>query len=311
MSEADAATPLPPLAVVVVNWNGRAVLPDCLRSLADTGYPELRVLVVDNDSCDDSLAWARANHPWCEYLQTGDNLRWAGGNNAGLRHLADTGWQGYVLLLNNDTIVPEGSLRYLATAMAHAGEAWAATPRVCFADDPARAWYDGGLAGRWSGWVRHAGIRRLTGRLRTEERYVDWGTGCALLLSRRALDVVGELDEDFYFYSEDADYCLRIRKAGGRILHVPRSLVLHKVSASVGGTTPWKLRMRHASHIRLLAKHWRRRQWPVLVPCQIAYLAGHMAFQLWHGRPAAALAVWEGTLAALRGDHRFTDGTRG
>ena len=312
MSERTSGTrDLPPLAVVVVNWNGRDVLPDCLASLADTGYPDLRVLVVDNDSQDDSLAWARENHPWCEYLQTGSNLRWAGGNNAGLRHLAAAGWEGDVLLLNNDTVVPEGSLRYLATAMAEAPDAWAATPRVCYADDPARAWYDGGVAGRWTGWIRHAGIRRLTGRLRTEERYVDWGTGCALLLSPRALREVGELDEAFYFYGEDTDYCLRIGAAGGRILHVPRSLILHKVSASVGGTSSQKLRLRSASHIRLLNKHWPRRMWPVLIPCQIAYLTAHAAWPLWHGRPAAAMAVWEGTFTTWRGDRRFTRGPGG
>jgi GT2 family glycosyltransferase len=312
VSDTEArGTPLPPLAVVVVNWNGRDVLPDCLRSLADAGYPDLRVLVVDNDSRDASLAEARRDHPWCEYLQTGANLRWAGGNNAGLRHLAADGWDGYVLLLNNDTIVPEGSLRSLVTAMADAADAWAATPRVCYAHDPARAWYDGGLAGRWTGWIRHAGIRQLTGRLRTEERYVEWGSGCALLLSPRALATVGALDENFFFYGEDTDYCLRIGAAGGRILHVPRSLVLHRVSASVGAANPHKLRLRSASHIKLLRKHWPARRWPVLIPSQLVYLAGHLAWQLWHGRPAAALALWEGTLAALRDDHRFTGSPRG
>jgi GT2 family glycosyltransferase len=291
---------LPPLTVLVVNWNGREVLPECLASLYDGGYPDLHVLLVDNGSADDSVAWVREHHPACEILETGSNLRWAGGNNAGLRHLAASGRQGHVLLLNNDTVVPEGSLRRLVAALAANEMAWAATPRICYADDPARAWYDGGLVGRWSGWVRHAGIRRLTGRLRTEERFVDWGTGCALLLSPRAIAEVGELDEGFHFYGEDTDYSLRIGEAGGRILHVPRALVLHKVSASVGGTSPLKLWLRSRSHVRLLRKHWPARRWPVLIPLQTGYLAGHAAWQLWHGRPDAAWAVWRGVLDELR-----------
>ncbi|MFN2371247.1 MAG: glycosyltransferase family 2 protein [Candidatus Krumholzibacteriia bacterium] len=291
---------LPPLAVLVVNWNGRDVLPDCLRSLAESRYPGLRLLMVDNASGDGSVAWVRAHHPQVEIVQTGANLRWAGGNNVGLRHLAATGWRGLVLLLNNDTVVPEGSLGRLAGAVVLRSEAWAATPRICYASDPARAWYDGGLVGPWTGWVRHAGIRKLTGRLRNEEHFVGWGTGCALLLTPRALQVIGELDEHFHFYGEDTDYSLRIRRAGGRILHVPRALVLHKVSASVGGgTSPRKAWLRSRSHVRLLRKHWRRWTWPLLIPCQLAFLTGHACWHLWQGRPTTALAVWQGVLDEL------------
>ncbi|HPF71210.1 MAG TPA: glycosyltransferase, partial [Candidatus Krumholzibacteria bacterium] len=163
MSEAprtDTRPPLPPLAVVIVNWNGRDVLPDCLDSLKDARYPGLRLLLVDNASADGSVAWAQAHHPDVELLETGANLRWAGGNNAGLRHLAADGWTGPVLLLNNDTVVPQGSLSRLVGALVERPEAWAATPRVCYASDPARAWYDGGLVGPWTGWVRHRGIRK-------------------------------------------------------------------------------------------------------------------------------------------------------
>ena len=295
-----ATADLPPLVVLVVNWNGRRVLPECLDSLAESGYPDLRVLVVDNASSDDSVDWIRLNHPEMEVLETGANLRWAGGNNAGLRHLADAGFDGHVLLLNNDTVVPGGSLEQLVETLEETSGAWIATPRICYADDPARVWYDGGVAGRYTGWMRHAGIRRLAGRLRMESRFVDWGTGCALLLAPGVFSKVGALDEGFHFYGEDSDYCLRVAEAGGRVLHVPRSLVLHKVSASVGGTSPLKLRLRGASHVRLLRKHWPRRRWPLLISGQMVYLLGHMVFQLWHGRPAAALAVWEGTLAGLR-----------
>ena len=293
---------LPPLAVIVVNWNGAAVLEDCLASLRDADYPDLRVVVVDNGSTDGSAVAARSRHPEIELLETGCNLRWAGGNNVGLRHLAFTGWSGAVLLLNNDTLVPEGSLRRLVSAFAQRPEAWAATPRICYADDPARAWYDGGLVGRWSGWIRHAGIRRLTGHLRSEERFVAWGSGCALLLPPRALAEQGELDEGFHLYGEDTHYCLRIGEAGGRNLHEPRALVLHRVSASVGGgVSPRKAWLRSRSHLRLLRKHWPRRTWPVLFVSQVVFLTGHAVWHLWHGRLQTACAVWQGALDELRG----------
>ncbi len=298
----ETASELPPLAVVVVNWNGRSELEDCLRSLRDATYPRLRVLMVDNGSRDDSVEWTRENHPEVEILETGENLRWAGGNNVALRRLQAEDFEGPILLLNNDTVVPQGSLERLVGAMMQEPDAWAATPRICYHHDPALAWYDGGRIGHWSGWVRHDGIRRISGKLPSGTRWVEYGTGCALLIRPRVLRSVGLLDESYYFYGEDADYSLRIRAAGGRILHVPRALVLHKVSATVGAHTPGKVRLRSQSHIRLLRQHWPASRWPLLAVSQFAYLGGHAAFHLWQGRLETALSVLLGAIDELRPD---------
>jgi GT2 family glycosyltransferase len=287
---------------VVVNWNGRDVLEDCLRSLTESAYPDLRVIMVDNASTDTSVPYVRRHHPSVEILESAENRRWAGGNNLALRQLHDEGWpQEQVLLLNNDTVVPQGSLERLTAALTAAPDAWAATPRILYADDPARVWYDGGRIGRRSGWVRHAGIRQLAGRRPVEETRVEYGTGCALLLSVRALETCGLLDEDYHFYGEDADYCLRVREAGGHILHVPRSLVLHKVSMTLGVASPRKVYLRSRSHVRLLNRHWRVRDRFVLLPAQAAYFGGHLLWHLWHGRPATSLALVDGLLDELRG----------
>lgn len=290
------------LCVVVVNWNGRELLEDCLASLRDGGYGDLRVIVVDNASQDTSVAWLRKQHQWVEVIVSEENLRWAGGNNLALQQLEREGWpHELVLLLNNDTIVPQGSLERLTAAAAADPAVWAATPRILYADDPARAWYDGGKVGSWSGWIRHEGIRQLTGHLPADPRNVEYGTGCALLLTRQALQECGMLDTRYHFYGEDADYCLRLRRAGGTILHVPRALVLHKVSASLGAASPRKAYLRSRSHVRLLRRHWPRRRWPALVPAQIAYFGGHAVWHLWQGRLTTSLAVLDGMVDELRG----------
>jgi GT2 family glycosyltransferase len=298
---ATAWRPTRALAVVIVNWNGRAVLPDCFASLKDATYPLLRLIMVDNGSVDDSVAWTRMHHPEVEVIETGENLRWAGGTNVGLRRLKTEAFKGHILLLNNDTIVPQGSLSRLVKAVEEDPAAWLATPRICYAADPARAWYDGGVVGSWSGWVRHQGIRQLTGNLDPGQRYVDYATGCAMLLAPGVLNRAGELDEDFFFYGEDTDYSLRVTALGGRILHVPLSLVLHKVSMSLAGDSPRKSWLRMRSHIRLLRKHWPPRAWPVLAVTQTAFLAGHTVWNLWHGQPATAMALWLGVCDELRG----------
>ncbi len=290
-----------PLAIIVVNWNGLDVLADCFASLGDAQYPQLRVIMVDNGSTDDSVAWTRAHHPEVEIVKTGENLRWAGGNNVGLRLLQKESFRGHILLLNNDTIVPQGSLSRLVRALEEDPAAWVATPRICYAADPARAWYDGGLVGSWSGWVRHDGIRQLTGKLDPGQRYTDYATGCAMLLGPGVLEKVGELDEGFFFYGEDTDYSLRVTALGGRLLHVPLSLVLHKVSASLKGDSPRKAWLRTRSHIHLLRKHWPARAWPVLLLTQLAFLSGHTVWNLWHGRLASAMALWQGAADELCG----------
>lgn len=293
---------LPSLAVVVVNWNGRQVLDDCLTSLRDCGYPDLRVLLVDNASTDNSVPFVRRHHPQVEVLVAPQNLRWAGGNNLALERLQREGWpQDQVLLLNNDTVVPAGGLQRLTVALRDDPRAWVATPRILYESDPSRVWYDGGLVGSRSGWVRHRGIRQLAGRLPIASSYVEYGTGCALLVSRQALQTCGLFDTTYHFYGEDADYCLQVRTAGGQILHVPHAVVLHKVSMTLGVTSPRKVYLRSRSHLRLLRRHWPRRRWPLLVAAQAAYLAGHALWHLWHGRPQTALALWQGILDESRG----------
>ena len=289
------------LAVVVVNWNGLDDLADCFRSLFDDGFLDLRVIMVDNGSHDDSVSWTRTHYPDIEIIETGENLRWAGGNNAALKLLRDEKYPGHILLLNNDTIVPEGSLRRMVDALEDTPDAWAVTPRICYAHNPALIWYDGGIVGRHTGWVHHAGLRQMAGNLDYNRRFIDYGTGCALMIRPEVLHSVGLLDDGYYFYGEDADYSLRITQAGGRILHAPRAVILHKVSASVGGDSPRKAWLRSRSHMRLLGKHWPRKSWPFLFITQMCFLGGHSCWHLWNGRMNTALAIWQGAIDELRG----------
>lgn len=294
--------PLPALCVVVVNWNGRDLLDDCLGSVLAGGYRGLRLILVDNDSRDDSVAFVRSRYPGVEVLVAPRNLRWAGGNNLALGLLARQGWpQDQVLLLNNDTIVPEGCLQRLAVALRDDPRAWAATPRIAYADRPDLLWYDGGKVGAWSGWIRHEGIRRPLAARPLADRAVEYGSGCALLLSRRALRHCGLLDEAYHFYGEDVDYCLRLRAAGGVVLHVPQAVLLHKVSRSLGAASPQKIYLRSRSHLRLLRRHWPRRRWPVLAAAQAVYLGAHACWHLWSGRHETALALGRGLLDEWRG----------
>ena len=184
-----AASERPGLAVIVVNWNGREHLAGCIGSLLECGTDPLRIVLVDNASADDSVAFCRDAFPSLEIVESDENRYWAGGNNLGLKHLCATDCPEYVLLLNNDTIVPAGGLDLLVDALEEEPGAWVATPRICYAHEPSLIWYDGGQVGTWSGWVRHQGIRKGAGTRPLERRFIEYGTGCALMLTRTALEL--------------------------------------------------------------------------------------------------------------------------
>jgi len=286
---------LPELTVIVLNWNGSVDLSECIRSLQNCGYPALKVLCVDNASTDDSVGMMQNDFPEIELIITSENLRWAGGNNFGLNYLG-TELSDYVLLLNNDTIVKAGAFdKLVETAIKK--NAWAVTPRICYADDESKVWYDGGLIGKLTGWIRHSGIRRHISDCSPEVREIDYGSGCALLLSRECIQQVGLFDESFFLYAEDCDYSMRIVAAGGSIWHDPGSMVLHKVSQSTGNDSPKKAYLKGRSNFRFLRKHCM--MWTVW-PFQVLISIAQAGWFLFRGYPVTAAAVFSGFVDELR-----------
>lgn len=226
--------PAPVVTVVVLNWNNAQDTIDCVESVLSCTYPGLRILLVDNGSSDGSEAVLRARFPGIPLLQTGENLGFAGGNDAGIRRALSDGAE-LVLLLNNDTTVDPGFVDALVTAArAHPG-AGMLCPKILFHDRPDVLWYAGASFHPWLGWGRHRGHGQVDrGQF---DRLEETGrpTGCALLVTRALCERVGLLREDFFCYAEDLEWGIRARKAGFSVLYVPASRVWHRVSRSTGG----------------------------------------------------------------------------
>lgn len=244
-----------PVWIILVNWNGRAVTLDCLASLRRVKHPSFRVLVVDNASTDGSAAAIRAEYPEVEVLEMPANLRFAGGNNAGIRHALARG-AGRIVLLNNDTTVAPDFLTRLEERLAADPGAGVAAPKIYYHAEPDRLWFAGGEISFWTGTMRHTGIReRDTGRWDVP-REIDYATGCCLLTTPAVLERAGLLDEGFFIYAEDADWSLRVRRSGYRVLYEPRARVWHKVSVTSGGhLSGFKLRHKFLSNFRFFARH--------------------------------------------------------
>ena len=248
----------PSVAIIVLNWNNASDTIACLGSLRHIEYANCTVVVVDNGSTDESVTRIRAQFPKIEILQTGANLGYAGGNNVGIRHALEQD-ADYVCILNNDiTVEPDFLTRLPSVFQTYSySDAGVVTPLVGEMPDRGRVWALGSAVNWRTGAVTrlHAGepVRALRNHDPLE---VDIASGAAMLVKREVLERVGLLDEAFFLYFEETDWCLRIRQAGYCILAVPSSVVWHKVSATLGTTSPVIDYYMLRNHLRLIARHW-------------------------------------------------------
>ena len=290
------------LAVVVLSWNGLRLTRLTLDSLARCRVPEgwrARVLVVDNASSDGSPAAIAAEYPRAELLALPQNRRFAGGNNAGLERALAAGADA-VMLLNNDVQADPGLYEKLLGALADDPAAGAAAPLIYHAAPTDLVWYAGGRCDLATAHTSHVGLReRDRGQFRSvaETGYL---TGCCLLATADAWRKVGPLDERYFIYAEDADWSLRAREAGYRLLFVPTARLWHEVSASSGGAaSPWKVYQRLRANLRLFGAHARGLARFTWLPAFLAQQAALWTVLAVRGKFAAASAIPRALLDAI------------
>lgn len=234
VSEVSSSLPAPAVSIVIVNWNTRDILRGCLRSIAaETRMPH-EVIVVDNASRDGSAAMVREEFPEVRLIANAENRGFAGANNQGLR--IATGEK--LLLLNPDTIILDGAIDTMAAWLDAHPDVGCVGCRVMETDARLQltSFADPGplnLALVEFGLQRMAPRHRFWGRAeygdwdRAGERDVDVVSGMFMLLPRAVVDEVGLLDEAFFVYSEEADWCRRIRNAGWRCVYAPVARIIH------------------------------------------------------------------------------------
>jgi len=291
------------LEVVVLNWNGledtRAALRTLERCRAPAGW-EVRVRVVDNGSSDGSPEAIAREFPAVTLQRLPDNQRFAGGNNQGLRAALAAGADA-IMLLNNDVEADPALFERLVLALEQDPGAGAAAPLIYFAAPSQRIWYAGGRCLPLLAHTSHRGLRRLDrGQYRAVER-TGYLTGCCLLATRAAWERVGALDERYFIYAEDADWSLRARAAGFALLFVPTARLWHRVSASAGEASAWKIYQRLRANLTLWSRHARGLARLTWLPAFLVQQAALMLLLLARGRAAAAAAVPHALLDAAGG----------
>lgn len=224
------------LAIVIVSFNVRDDLARCLESLT-AGPPALahEIVVVDNASADGSVAMVRSRWPAIRVVALEANRGFAAANNVGIRETA-AGGSEWVLLLNSDTIVPRGAIDRLVARASVDPAVGVAGPRLVDAAGRPELSF-GPMPGPlnearqkrlWTGYAR--GDARAVSeveRRTSVEHGVDWVSGACLLVRRRDAEAVGLLDERYFMYLEDADFCAAVRALDRRVLFTPAATVTH------------------------------------------------------------------------------------
>jgi GT2 family glycosyltransferase len=246
MNQFDAPAPhspnssvaLPGAAVIIVSWNTRPLLKACLRSVFDSLHTLcVEIWVVDNASTDGSAEMVRASFPQVRLFVNDINRGFAAANNQALRQVKAR----YVVLLNSDTVVPPGALDALVHTMdAHPKASVCGpllrnldgTPQVNWARFP-------GLSSEWSGQLDRSqspypleDFDDPSKCAQMNPFLVDWVGGACFVVRQNRIAEVGNLDEGYFMYSEETDWCRRFIAQGGDVLLVPSVFVTHLGSGS-------------------------------------------------------------------------------
>ena len=215
------------VTLIIVNWNGRQYLKDCLDSVMAQKFTDSEVIVVDNGSSDDSVNFIRENYQNVRVVCLDENRGFTGGNYAGF----EVAQGQFIALLNNDTRVEPAWLGELVSAMQAQSDVGICASRIIIDGteliDSVGDLFTTAFSGTKVGHLQSASLFNTP-------HVVHGGCAAAILYRRSMLDQIGFLDDDFFFNHEDTDLNMRAWLSGWKCEYVPGAIVHHKVSATVG-----------------------------------------------------------------------------
>ena len=295
------------IAVVILNWNGKAFLERFLAAVVQFSSTRASVVVVDNDSSDDSVSYLKKHHPEVEVICNEENGGFAKGYNDGLRQVeAD-----YYVLLNSDVEVSQGWLEPMLELMDHDSSVAACQPKILCWDAKDTFEY----AGAAGGFMDAYGYPFCRGRIfdvleKDAGQYDDaceifWATGACLMVRASLYHEFDGLDEDFFAHMEEIDFCWRLKNAGHKLMVCPDSTVYHVGGGTLPKSSPHKTYLNFRNNLYLLVKNLpAERLWKVLVIRWFLDLLASFRFLL-SGKLGEAYAVWKAQCRFLGSLSRF------
>lgn len=319
----------PKVYILILNWNNAEDTIDCLRAVFKTDYPDYQVVLLDNGSADGSeekirqwvsgagIGFARYDRgrpargreanggvrpgaesaaknkkPFLVFIQNGENLGYAGGNNVGLEFALARGDMGYAWVLNNDTLPETGALGAMVACLEAMGTGMAG-PKLLYFDRPGIFQMAGGC--RISPFLGNASL--IAGGQKDDGKWdtafeLDCVCGASLLAKKEVIEAVGLLEPKYFLYWEDADWGIRARRAGFRLLYCPAAKVLHKEGATAGAMSA-----KSDYYWVRNGLYFTKRFYPWLLPLvPFSYLAKHTIIRSLKRQPLNLKACFSGLL---------------
>lgn len=244
------------VAIVILNWNGRSMLERFMPSVVDNTAGQ--VIVADNGSTDDSIAFMSERYPQIPLIRLDKNYGFAGGYNLALQQLDS---YDYYLLLNSDVECTPGWIEPLVDLMEQQPDVAVVQPKLLMYDQKDTFEY----AGAAGGFIDSFGYPFCRGRLfNTMERdcgqYDDrcdifWATGAAMMVRASVWHQLGGLDADFFAHMEEIDFCWRVKNAGYRVMYCPQSVVYHVGGGTLPKSNPFKTQLNFRNNLSMLYKN--------------------------------------------------------
>lgn len=222
------------IGIILVNYNGEKYNDECIDSILKSRYDNFEIIVVDNNSSDNSVNLLEQNYSdKITLFKNKNNSGFSEANNIGIE-IAKSKQCDYILLLNNDTVIlPDCIEKMMKSSIDNYNSV--ISPKIYYYDDKEVIWSAGAKMLWKKGLAAQNGINKRDNGEYNQSISVEFGTGCCLLIPMEIINKVGLLSTDYFLYYEDTDYCARILKEGFNIIYEPKAVLYHKVSASTGG----------------------------------------------------------------------------
>lgn len=232
------------LSIIILNYNTKNLLRNCLRSVekAEKNGYSWETIVVDNASTDGSPEMVKKEFVWTRLIVNKKNLGFATGNNRGIKKSSGR----YILLLNPDTLIQPETFKIMVDFMDKNPKVGAATCRIELPNSQLDYSCHRGFPTPWNAFAYFSGLAKIFPKIKIFTGYtlahlsldqthaIDSGCGAFLIIRREVGDEVGWLDEDYYWYGEDLDFCYRLKQKGWQIMFVPKTKIIHYKGAASG-----------------------------------------------------------------------------
>jgi len=243
----------PKVSIIILTTNALAMTKEQLLDVArlETSGMEVECIIVDNgsgDGTEESIKNYKLPNMAYKFIQSGANLGFAGGNNVGIEDAVKRGFD-YIILMNNDLILPKDIVVKLVDFMDKNPEVGLASPKMYFAkgyefhkdryketEKGKVFWYAGGNIDKENVYTNHRGVDEIDHGQYDRIEETDVANGACVIIRREVFKKIGLLDASFFLYWEDADFSERAKRAGYKVMYFPKTCMWHKVSASTGGS---------------------------------------------------------------------------